>query len=163
MKSKNTIHSNSAMEDQVIQKLPHRCPYCEQPISYEKYHLKKGENEIKCPSCNKIFIKIESWSLFYLFDFYPPTQKTTPACQNSGLPDALIDHFGVQARALPVNECGLRSQVVAVPLGSCYGGFRWWRITLRSLGVGGYYMEAPRACPWGSIHTFYQGLYFWTS
>ncbi len=31
--------------------------------------------------------------------------------------------------------------MIAVPLGSCYGGFRTWRITLRSLGVGGYFME----------------------
>jgi hypothetical protein len=29
-------------------------------------------------------------------------QKTTPACRNSYLPDALMGHFGVQARALPV-------------------------------------------------------------
>ena len=44
-------------------------------------------------------------------------------------------HSGVQARAVPVDECGLCSEVIAVPLGSCYGGFRYSRITLRSLGA----------------------------
>ena len=69
-------------------------------------------------------------------------------------------HFGVQARALPVDECGLRSQVIRVPLGKCYGGFRYWRIPRRSpgvayrkisppMGAGGYFMEVPWALPVG--------------
>jgi hypothetical protein len=48
------------LEEQVIQKFPRRCPYCDQPISYEKYDLKVGENEIQCPSCKKIYIKVVS-------------------------------------------------------------------------------------------------------
>jgi DNA-directed RNA polymerase subunit RPC12/RpoP len=48
------------MEEQVIQKFSYRCPYCDQPISYEKYSLKAGENEIQCPSCHKIYIKVVS-------------------------------------------------------------------------------------------------------
>ena len=37
--------------------------------------------------------------------FYPPTQKTTPACRNACLPTG--KHFGEQARALAVglHEC----------------------------------------------------------
>ncbi len=46
------------MEEQVVQKFPHRCPHCDQPISYGQFDLKVGENEIQCPSCKKIYIKI---------------------------------------------------------------------------------------------------------
>jgi len=45
-------------EEQVIQKLPNRCPYCDQPISYDGLLLKPGENEVKCPSCKKKYIKV---------------------------------------------------------------------------------------------------------
>jgi len=48
------------LEERVIQKFPYRCPYCDQLISYEKYDLKVGENEIECPSCKKIYIKVVS-------------------------------------------------------------------------------------------------------
>jgi uncharacterized Zn-finger protein len=47
-------------EEQVIQKFPHRCPYCDQPVSYDQFNLRKGENEIRCPSCKKIYIKVVS-------------------------------------------------------------------------------------------------------
>ena len=46
------------LEEQVIQKFPYRCPYCDQPVSYDQFDLKIGENEIQCPSCKKIFIKV---------------------------------------------------------------------------------------------------------
>jgi uncharacterized C2H2 Zn-finger protein len=46
------------LEEQVIQKFPYRCPYCDQPISYDQFDLRDGENEIRCPSCNKIYIKV---------------------------------------------------------------------------------------------------------
>jgi DNA-directed RNA polymerase subunit RPC12/RpoP len=49
---------NSKLEEQVIQKFPYRCPYCEQPVSYDQFDLKIGENKIECPSCKKIFIKV---------------------------------------------------------------------------------------------------------
>jgi formylmethanofuran dehydrogenase subunit E len=46
--------------DQVIQKFPHRCPYCGEPVSYDRMELKTGENEILCPSCRKTYIKVVS-------------------------------------------------------------------------------------------------------
>jgi rubrerythrin len=46
------------MKEQVIQKFPYRCPYCDQSVSYENYILKVGENEIQCPSCKRIYIKV---------------------------------------------------------------------------------------------------------
>ena len=47
-------------EEQVIQTLPHRCPYCDQPISYDQFDLKIGENRIECPSCKRTYIKMVS-------------------------------------------------------------------------------------------------------
>jgi len=49
---------NSKLEEQVIQKFPYRCPYCDQPVSYDQFDLKIGENKIGCPSCKKIYIKV---------------------------------------------------------------------------------------------------------
>jgi hypothetical protein len=40
--------------EQVIQKFSYRCPYCEQPISYDQFNLKVGENEVKCLSYIKL-------------------------------------------------------------------------------------------------------------
>ena len=59
-------HRNEAMgneylmelKEQVIQKLPYRCPYCDEPVSYDQ--LKEGENTIECPSCQKTYIKVVS-------------------------------------------------------------------------------------------------------
>ena len=48
------------LEEQVVQKFPHRCPYCDQPISYDQFDLRDGENEIRCPFCKKIYIKVVS-------------------------------------------------------------------------------------------------------
>jgi predicted Zn finger-like uncharacterized protein len=45
-------------EEQVIQKFPYQCPYCDEPISYDDLELRPGENEVKCPSCKKTYIKI---------------------------------------------------------------------------------------------------------
>jgi transposase-like protein len=45
-------------EEQIVQKLPYRCPYCEQPITYDDLNLKPGENEITCPSCKRTYIKL---------------------------------------------------------------------------------------------------------
>jgi len=50
-------------EEQIIQKLPYRCPYSEQPISYDQFNLKVGENEVKCPSCQRTYIKLVAPSL----------------------------------------------------------------------------------------------------
>jgi len=48
------------LEEQIVQKLPYRCPYCDQSITYDDLHLKPGENEVKCPSCKKKYIKMVS-------------------------------------------------------------------------------------------------------
>ena len=48
------------LEEKVIQTFPHRCPYCDQPISYDQFDLKTGENHIKCSSCKKEYIRIVS-------------------------------------------------------------------------------------------------------
>lgn len=45
-------------EDQIVQKFPYRCPYCEEVVSYEEMDLKPGENEIVCPTCKRNYIKI---------------------------------------------------------------------------------------------------------
>jgi len=46
------------LKEQIMQEFPHRCPYCEKTITYEQFNLKAGENEIKCPSCKKKYIKV---------------------------------------------------------------------------------------------------------
>jgi len=46
------------LEEQVVQEFSRRCPYCEQIVSYDDLHLKPGENEIKCLSCKKKYIKV---------------------------------------------------------------------------------------------------------
>jgi ribosomal protein L37AE/L43A len=52
------IQMKKKLEEQVIQKFPYHCPYCDQPVSYDQFDLKIGENKIECPSCKKIFIKV---------------------------------------------------------------------------------------------------------
>jgi uncharacterized C2H2 Zn-finger protein len=47
-------------EEKVVQEFPRRCPYCDQLISYDQFALRDGENEIRCPSCRKIYIKVVS-------------------------------------------------------------------------------------------------------
>lgn len=47
-------------QEHVIQRFPHRCPYCDQSISYDQYDLREGDNEIHCPSCKKTYIKVVS-------------------------------------------------------------------------------------------------------
>jgi hypothetical protein len=44
-------------KEMVVQQFPHRCPYCDQPVSYEEFDLKQGENLILCPSCHRSYIK----------------------------------------------------------------------------------------------------------
>ena len=65
------------LKEQVIQKFPQRCPYCDRPISYDQFDLKTGENEIQCPSCKKIYIKVVS-------DISPPPSPSSSRrlCRN---------------------------------------------------------------------------------
>jgi len=46
------------LKEQVVQKFSYRCPYCDQPVSYDEFDLKVGENEIQCVSCKKIYIRM---------------------------------------------------------------------------------------------------------
>ena len=62
------------LEEQVVQKFPYRCPYCDQIVSYEKDDLKLGENEIECPSCKKKYIKVDS-------DSSPPSFPSPIECE----------------------------------------------------------------------------------
>ncbi len=50
------------LKEQAIQKFPYRCPYCDEPVSYDQFTLKEGENLIECPSCQKTYIKLISKS-----------------------------------------------------------------------------------------------------
>jgi len=47
-------------DEQVVQRFPYRCPYCDQPIAYDHLDLKTGENPIQCPSCHRMFMKVVS-------------------------------------------------------------------------------------------------------
>jgi DNA-directed RNA polymerase subunit RPC12/RpoP len=51
------------LEEQIVQKLPYRCPYCDHPVSYDQFNLNLGENEIQCPSCKRTYIKLVAPSL----------------------------------------------------------------------------------------------------
>jgi rubrerythrin len=55
-----SVYMKKKLEEQVIQKFPYRCPYCDEPISYGQFDLKTGENKIQCPSCKRIYIKVVS-------------------------------------------------------------------------------------------------------
>jgi DNA-directed RNA polymerase subunit RPC12/RpoP len=46
------------LKEEVLQKFPYRCPYCDQPVSYDSFELKEGENSIQCPSCLKTYVRI---------------------------------------------------------------------------------------------------------
>jgi rubrerythrin len=48
------------LEEQVVQEFPYRCPYCDHAISYDQFGLREGENEIQCPFCNRIYLKVVS-------------------------------------------------------------------------------------------------------
>ena len=54
------VSMKKKLEERVIQEFPYRCPYCDHPISYDRFGLKRGENKIECPSCKKIYIKVVS-------------------------------------------------------------------------------------------------------
>lgn len=45
-------------EEFVAHKFEYRCPYCDQPVSYDHVDLRKSENTVACPSCQKVFIKV---------------------------------------------------------------------------------------------------------
>ncbi len=49
---------NEEVEERLVQEFPHRCPYCDEPVSYDQLDLKVGENEIQCFSCKKTYIKV---------------------------------------------------------------------------------------------------------
>ena len=51
------------IDEVVVQSFPHRCPYCDQTISYDQSDVEEGEHPIRCPSCKRIFIKVVSVSI----------------------------------------------------------------------------------------------------
>lgn len=58
MRGRNKRYKKMEIEEQVVQKFSYRCPYCDQPVSYDQLDLKIGENEIRCPSCKKAYMKV---------------------------------------------------------------------------------------------------------
>jgi hypothetical protein len=60
MIQRNKHHRKKELEEQLVQKFPHRCPYCDQTISYDQFDLKIGENKIHCFSCKKTYIRVVS-------------------------------------------------------------------------------------------------------
>jgi Zn finger protein HypA/HybF involved in hydrogenase expression len=52
------MNREKVLEEQIVQKFQYRGPYCDHPISYEQFNLKAGENEVKCPSCKKKYVKV---------------------------------------------------------------------------------------------------------
>ncbi len=46
------------VEERLVQEFPHRCPYCDQPVSYGPSDLEVGKNEIQCLSCKNTYIKV---------------------------------------------------------------------------------------------------------
>jgi hypothetical protein len=58
MRGSNKGYKKTGLTEKVIQKFSYRCPYCDQPVSYDEFDLKVGENKIQCLSCKKIYIKM---------------------------------------------------------------------------------------------------------
>ena len=58
MKGENKLYKKRKLAEQVVQKFSYRCPYCDQPVSYDEFDLKVGENKIQCLSCKKIYVKM---------------------------------------------------------------------------------------------------------
>jgi DNA-directed RNA polymerase subunit RPC12/RpoP len=52
------VHNMDEPNEMVVQKFPYRCPYCDQPVSYEEFELEEGENFIRCPSCGETYVKM---------------------------------------------------------------------------------------------------------
>ena len=96
------------LEEQVVQEFPRRCPYCEQIVSYDDLHLKPGENEIKCLSCQKKYIKVVP-------DDSPPSLPA-PRLRQAGSPSPLPSPKRLPSARLPALrdhvqglEAGLRA------------------------------------------------------
>jgi hypothetical protein len=54
--------------------------------------------------------------MIWLLGFYPPTQKTTPACRNTWKKRfGKGRHFSVQARVLPVDKCVSLGWIIHAP------------------------------------------------
>jgi biotin synthase-related radical SAM superfamily protein len=60
MNRRRKPHKNKEFEEQVVQKFPYGCPYCDRPVSYDQFELKAGENEIQCLSCKKTYMRVIS-------------------------------------------------------------------------------------------------------
>jgi len=58
MRSSKKRCQETELEERLVQKFSYRCPYCDEPISYDQFYLRVGENEIQCPSCKKTYIRV---------------------------------------------------------------------------------------------------------
>jgi len=58
MRGSKKPYKKTDSEEQLIQRFSYRCPYCDQAVSYDPFDLKVGENEIRCSSCKKTYIKV---------------------------------------------------------------------------------------------------------
>jgi transposase-like protein len=47
-------------EEQIVQKFPRRCPYCERELVEDGSLAKRGREEQICPHCGKVFVRL-SW------------------------------------------------------------------------------------------------------
>jgi hypothetical protein len=72
------MNRKKVLEEQVVQRLPYRCPYCDQLISYDQFNLMIGENKVKCPSCKKKYIKVVSDGLPSPFPFEKEGRRRGP-------------------------------------------------------------------------------------
>jgi hypothetical protein len=74
---------------------------------------------------------------------------SNPPLTKGGEEEPIFIRLRRRPRAMPVDKCAKCRQIFHTLNYCCFGGFRCRRITLRSLGVGGYVMEEPRALPVG--------------
>jgi DNA-directed RNA polymerase subunit RPC12/RpoP len=46
------------MEEQVIQKLPRRCPYCDEVLPEKEITTGEEVEEEMCPYCGRVFVRL---------------------------------------------------------------------------------------------------------
>jgi transcription elongation factor Elf1 len=71
MRVRRKRYKKVELEEQLVQEFSYRCPYCDQPVSYNQLELKAGENEVQCFSCKKTYTKVVE----------PPLSEGGPRCR----------------------------------------------------------------------------------
>jgi DNA-directed RNA polymerase subunit RPC12/RpoP len=82
------------LEEEIVQQFPYRCPYCDQPVSYDQFDLKIGDNEIQCPSCKRTYIKVVSD--FSHAPHAPRRVRGSPSLTRGG--KKIANHFPVKGK-----------------------------------------------------------------